>query len=76
MLQLLQAKDKDKTIEMKVIPVTEAEVINRISLKSENSAGFDEISSKILRSCANIVSNPLTFIQGPAEKPDDFATQL
>jgi hypothetical protein len=62
-LQLLQAKDKDKTIEMKVIPVTEMEVINIItSLKSKNSSGFDEISSTILKSCANIISKPLTFM--------------
>ena len=41
-LQSLEAKDKDKTIGMKVIPVPEAEVINIItSLKSKNSSGFD-----------------------------------
>jgi hypothetical protein len=62
-LQLLQVKDKDKTVEMKVISVREAEVINIItSLKSKNSPGFDEISSKILKSCANIISKLLTFI--------------
>jgi hypothetical protein len=48
---------------MKVIPAIEAEVINIItSLKSKKSSGFDEIYSKIVKSCANIINKPLTFI--------------
>jgi hypothetical protein len=62
-LQLLHPKDKDITIEMKVIPVTEVEVINIItSLKSKNPSGFDEICSNILKYCGNIISKPLMFI--------------
>jgi hypothetical protein len=35
---------------MKTIPVTEAEIIGIInSLKSKNSSGYDDISSKILK---------------------------
>jgi hypothetical protein len=48
--QLLKAKDTNKSIDMKVIPVTEAEVINVIgSIQCKSSTGFDEISSKILQ---------------------------
>jgi hypothetical protein len=61
--QLLNAKDTNKSIDMKVIPVTEAEVINVIgSIKCKSSTGFDEISSKILKLCANIISKPLTYV--------------
>jgi hypothetical protein len=63
LLQLLKAKAKDKTTEIKVIPATEAEVIHIItSLKSKNSSGFDEICSKVLKSCANIISKALSFM--------------
>jgi proteasome assembly chaperone (PAC2) family protein len=64
-LHSLETKDKDKTIYMKAIPETEAEVINIItSLESKNSTGFYEISSKILKKCANIISKPLSFMGG------------
>jgi hypothetical protein len=40
---------------MKIIPVTESEIIGTIkSLKSENTAGHDGISSKILRNTVRI----------------------
>ena len=46
-------------IQMKTIPVSEAEVINIIqSLKPKNTAGYDGISSKILKQCAHIISKP------------------
>ena len=49
--------------QMKIIPVTEAEIIGTIkSLKSKNTGGHDGISSKILKHCAHIISNPLTYI--------------
>jgi hypothetical protein len=49
---------------MKIIPVTEAEIIGIIkSLKSKNTAGYDGISTKILKYCAHIsISKPLTYI--------------
>jgi len=47
---------------MKTIPVSEAEVISRIqSLMPKNTAGYDGISSKILKQCALIISKPLTY---------------
>jgi hypothetical protein len=42
---------------MKTIPVTEAEIIGIIkSLKLKNTAGYDEISTKILKHCVHIIS--------------------
>jgi hypothetical protein len=52
-----------KIVQMKVIPVTEAEIIGTIkSLKTKNTAGHDGISSKVLKHCAHIISKPLTYI--------------
>jgi hypothetical protein len=49
-LQLLKVRDANKLKNMKVVPVTEAEVINVIgSMKGKISTGFDGISSKILK---------------------------
>jgi hypothetical protein len=51
------------TVQMKTIPVSEAEVINTMeSLKSKNTAGYDGISSKILKQCGRTISKPLTHI--------------
>ena len=48
---------------MKIIPVTEAEIIGIIkSLKSKNTAGHDGISTKILKYCVQNISKPLTYI--------------
>jgi hypothetical protein len=48
---------------MKTVPVSEAEVINIIKfLKPKNKAGYDGISSKILKQCDHIISKPLTYI--------------
>jgi hypothetical protein len=62
-LQLLKVRDTNKLEDMKVVPVTEAEVINVIgSMKGKSSTGFDGISSKILKTCASIISKPLAFV--------------
>jgi hypothetical protein len=48
---------------MKIIPVTEIEVIDIIkSLKNKNSSGYDGISNNTLKYCVNEISKPLTFI--------------
>jgi hypothetical protein len=48
---------------MKIIPVSEAEVINIIkSLKLKHTAGYDGISSKVFKECAHIISKPLTYV--------------
>jgi hypothetical protein len=49
--------------QMKIIPVSAAEVINIIkSLKPKCTAGYDGISSKIFKECAHIVSKPLPYV--------------
>ena len=50
-------------VQMKTIPVSEAEVNSIIkSLKPKNTSGYDGISSKILKPCAHLISKPLTYI--------------
>jgi hypothetical protein len=47
---------------MKIIPITEIEVINPIkSLKIKKSSVYDGISNKILKWCANVIAKPFTF---------------
>ena len=49
--------------EMKVIPVTEIEVINTITtLKRKNTSGHDDVSNKILKHCVNLITKPFTYI--------------
>jgi len=46
-----------------IFPSTEVEIINVIrSLKSKNSSGYDEISSKIIKSCPFLISAPLNLM--------------
>jgi hypothetical protein len=60
---LLKNHRLENIAQMKIIPVTEAEIIGIIkSLKSKNTAEYDEISTKIYKYCAHIISKPLTYI--------------
>jgi hypothetical protein len=62
-ISLLRASYPNSVTKMKIIPVTEAEVIGIInSLKSKNSSGYDEISSKILKLCGSLISRPLSHV--------------
>ena len=46
-----------------IIPITEAEIEGIISsLKPKNSSGYDEITSKIIKSCASFINIPLSYI--------------
>jgi hypothetical protein len=48
---------------MTTIPITEAEIKSVIHfLKPKKSSGYDEITSKILKACASLISNPLIYI--------------
>jgi hypothetical protein len=48
---------------MKSIPVTDGETINTIKfLKNNKSAGYNNISSKVIKNCAIEISKPLTYI--------------
>jgi hypothetical protein len=54
----------DKIIEIEIIPVTEAEIINIIkSFKFKNCLGYDEFSSRIIRHCVLEIGNPLHHIR-------------
>jgi len=46
-----------------IIPITEAEIKGIISsLRQKNSSGYDEITSKMIKSCAPLISIPLSYI--------------
>jgi len=48
----------DEVLAMKLIPVSDIEVINTItSLKRKNASGYDGISNKILIHYVNLISN-------------------
>jgi len=60
---LLRKIKFDNITEMKVIPFSEVEIkYTVISLVSENSAGYDGISNKILKHFMNCINKPLTYI--------------
>jgi hypothetical protein len=49
--------------DIKIIPTTKTEIKSIIhSLKSKNSSGYDEITSKILKACSAVISSPLAHI--------------
>jgi hypothetical protein len=49
--------------DIKIITTTETEIKSIMhSLKSKNSPGYDEITSKILKTCSDLISCPLTHI--------------
>jgi len=61
--QSLKRSYPESSSEMKLIPLTEIEVIDIIkSLKHKNSSGYDGISNNILKHCVNEISKPMTFI--------------
>jgi hypothetical protein len=46
-----------------IIPITEAEMKSIISTKKKkNSSDYDEITSKIIKSCTSIISLPLSYM--------------
>jgi hypothetical protein len=48
---------------MKIVPTFEVEIKSIIlSFKSKNSSGYDEITSKIQKACASLISQPLSHI--------------
>jgi hypothetical protein len=48
---------------IKKIPITEAQLKSIIhSLKPKKSSGYDEITSKILKDCASLISHPFSYI--------------
>jgi hypothetical protein len=61
-LELLNNLKLENIVQMEIIPVSEAEVVNNKILKSKNTAGYDGISSKILKQCAHTIIKLLTHI--------------
>jgi hypothetical protein len=50
-------------IEIEIIPITEAEIINIIkSFKFNNCSGYDEFSSRIIRYCVVEIGKPLRHV--------------
>jgi hypothetical protein len=62
---------------IKIIPTNEAEIKNIIStLKPKSSSCFDEITSKILKACSNLISCPLAHICNHSLYTDIFPNRL
>jgi hypothetical protein len=62
-LKLLKETNTGHIIEMKMIPITEIEIISIIkSPKNKNSTGCVEVRSKILKYCAFEISKPFSYI--------------
>jgi hypothetical protein len=62
-LLLLNNLKLDNIVQMEITPVSEIEVVDIINcLKPKDSAGYDGISTKILKHYAHLISKPLTFI--------------
>jgi len=58
----LLTKNRECT-EMKVIPITQNEVLSTIlTLKTKKSSGYDGISNMILKYCAKVISKPFSHI--------------
>jgi len=58
---------------MKIIPVTEVDVINIIqSFKLKNSSGYDDISSSIIRYCAYDIGKPLSNLYNSSLQSDIY----
>jgi hypothetical protein len=61
--ELLTKTSNAEYTEMKVIPITENELLNTIlALKTNKSSGYDGISNRILKHCAASISKPLSHI--------------
>jgi Notch-like protein len=62
---------------IKIIPITEAEIKSIIHfLKPKKSTGYDEITSKILKACASLISHPLSYICNHSLDTGIFPDQL
>jgi hypothetical protein len=62
-LKLLKETHTGSVTEMKIIPITETEIISIIrSLKNKNLIGYDKVPSRILKYCASGISKPFSFI--------------
>jgi hypothetical protein len=76
-LKLLKETYTGSNTEMKIIPITEIEIISIIrSLKNKNSTGYDEVPSRILKYCASIISKPFSYICNCSLKSGIYPVRL
>jgi hypothetical protein len=62
---------------MRLIPTTETEIKYIIkTLKTKNSTGYDGISSRILKSCVDVISKPLSHISNESFKQSIYPERL
>jgi Notch-like protein len=62
-MQLLRTSFPNGFSTLKVVPLTDAEVLCTItSLKNKHSTGYDSISNRILKLCGQYISKPLAYI--------------
>jgi hypothetical protein len=62
---------------IEIIPTTETEIKNIIhSLKSKNSSGYDEITSKTVKACSALISQPLAHISNHSLYTSIFPNRL
>jgi hypothetical protein len=62
---------------MRLMPTTESEIKYIIkTLKSKNSTGYDGISSRILKSCMDVISKPLSHIINESFKQSIYPERL
>ena len=63
LISLLKNAYQNGFSQMNIIPVTEGEIHSIIcSLKAKDSSRYDGISTKILKMCNSLISNPLSYI--------------
>jgi hypothetical protein len=63
MLSLIKDAFPKRFLVLKIIPTSETEIKSIVhSLKSENSSGYNEITSKIMKACSSRISHPLNNI--------------
>jgi hypothetical protein len=62
-MQLLRSSFPNGFSTLKVVPITDAEVLcTRTSLKNKHSTGYNGISNSILKLCGQYISKPLAYI--------------
>lgn len=68
---------KEVASSMFLKPISEPEVLRIIkSLNNTNSAGYDEISTKLIKICSNLVAPPLTHILNNSFEQGVFPSRL
>jgi hypothetical protein len=76
-IRILDSFKADNMSEMRLIPTTETEIKCIVkTLKIKNSAGYDGISSRILKNCMDVISKPLIHIINESFKQSIYPERL